>query len=81
MKVQPGHRVAGLVDRQTVEHRPAAVLVDEEIREAAAECTRDGRGDDQDQDRGRSLQQAGVPHRSVSQLSRAKGRCPASAMQ
>ena len=62
VNVQPAHRVAHPYGGQTVEHRLSAVLVDQEILEVAAECRRDGRGDDQGQDWGGSLEQAGPPH-------------------
>ena len=67
---QPHHGVTGVIERQAVEHQLAAVLVDEKIREVAAERGRDCRGDDQDEDRGGPLQQAGAPQLRTSQHDR-----------
>ena len=59
----PGHRVVGLVEGEAVQDRPAAVPVDEQVREAAMETADDGSDDHQRHDRRESAQQAGAIHR------------------
>ena len=74
MNGNPNVGIAGVVEREAVEHRPAAVPIDDEVREGDSHRSGHGGSEDQEQDRDGPAQQPRMPLVHVSGPSHDRGK-------